>query len=106
MFPLLLSVALLGVAGVLLWIGDADEIIWSSAMLRPSILILGSIVAFGLSIETLGLVPAILAMSVLAMLGRVGARPREVVGLTAFLIVISVSIFVLGLGLQLDLMWR
>lgn len=94
------TLALLGavVAARALW--------WSSEaikpwMLRPLLLVLGAVLVFAFLIDSLGLVPATLALILISSLGGGEFRLWEVVLLSLVLAVLAVSLFVYGLGLPL-----
>ncbi len=70
---------------------------------RPLLLVLGSVVAFALLVNTLGLVLAILALLVIACLGGGEFRAPEVGILFLLLAALSVGLFVYGLGLPFAL---
>jgi len=67
--------------------------------LLPLLCVLGGIVAFGLTIEHLGLIAAIAAVVVLGCYQRLLSRPLEVLAIGAVLIAISVGLFIHGLGM-------
>ena len=70
--------------------------------LRPLAITLLSVVLFGLALSQLGLVAAIVALVAVGALADRDARPLEVVALAAFLAVFSVVVFVVVLGLPLQ----
>lgn len=71
---------------------------WS---LRPIIWILASVAFFGVAIERLGLVVAVLGLVLLSTLGHRGTRPVEALLLAAVMAGFSVLVFVKALGLPL-----
>jgi hypothetical protein len=71
--------------------------------LRPMLAILAGIVVFALLLTPLGFVIASAALILIAGLAEPELRRLEHVGLTLFLIAFSVAIFVVMLGLPLNL---
>lgn len=69
--------------------------------LRPLVLIPASIAAFGLTVERLGLVAAVLATVILARLAGRNGRPLETALLGLGLAAFCVLVFVRALGLTL-----
>jgi len=73
--------------------------------LRPLVLILATTVTFGLLIERTGLVPAIIAVTLIGALASAESRPVEVVILATALAVSSALLFITALGLPMAF-WR
>jgi hypothetical protein len=104
--PLALGMILAGL-GVLIvikgWIagegGEIGEIPW-----RAVILIVGSIVLFGITVRPLGLVPSLFASTLLAGLAPQRSGIVTPVLIAAALTLVSVLIFVVGLQLRLPLL--
>jgi hypothetical protein len=71
--------------------------------LRPMVAILIAIIVFALLLAPLGFVLAAAALILIAGLAEPELRPLEHVGLTLFLIAFSVVIFVVALGLPMNL---
>lgn len=71
--------------------------------LRPVLAVLVAIVVFALTLAPLGFVIASAAMILIAGLADPGLRRLEHVGLTLFLIAFCVAIFVVVLGLPMNL---
>jgi putative tricarboxylic transport membrane protein len=71
--------------------------------LRPMLAILIAIIVFALLLAPLGFVIAAAALILIAGLAEPELRPLENVGLTLFLIAFSVAIFVVALGLPMNL---
>ena len=71
--------------------------------LRPLLAIVAAVVVFGLLIRPFGLVPAILASTVLAGLAGRGTGPIRLAIIAVALAVACAAIFVLGLRVQLTL---
>jgi putative tricarboxylic transport membrane protein len=69
--------------------------------LFPIIVVTGSLVAFGLSVERLGLVVAILLLIGIGGLAARGIKPWEVLATALGLIVLAWVIFIQGLGLTI-----
>ncbi len=68
---------------------------------RPVIFVTASLVIFGLTIERLGLVVAILLLCCVGAVAARGLRPLETLLAAFVLIVLSWLIFILGLGLTI-----
>lgn len=66
---------------------------------RPVLAIFGAVAAFGLLVTSAGLVPALLATSVIAAAGSVKSRPRSVALLALAVAAGCWLIFVVALGL-------
>jgi putative tricarboxylic transport membrane protein len=71
--------------------------------LRPLLMILLSIAVFGVTLDYLGFVLAVVALVVVAGFADPELRPIEAAGVAIFLVVFSVGIFVGLLGLPLNL---
>ena len=100
-FPFVVSsiVALLGLASAVTSLRPAHRprlIVWH---VIPLICVLAGIVAFGLLVEHAGLVLAIAAVVVLGCYQRLLSRPWEVLAIGIILVVMSVSLFIHGLGM-------
>ena len=76
--------------------GPAASFAW-----RPLLFVAGSLVLFGLSIERLGLVGAILLLVVTGALASRTLRPLETILAALALIALCWGIFILGLGLTI-----
>ena len=75
--------------------------------LRPLLVILAAIFAFGLLIGPLGLIPALAALSGIAWFAEAGGRKREMLAVLVVVIVLIVAIFYFGLGIPFRLVsWR
>jgi hypothetical protein len=73
----------------------------AGAAFRAVFFVTASLVAFGLSIERLGLVVAILLLVGIGALAARGLQPLETFAAAAVLIVLSWAIFIIGLGLAI-----
>jgi hypothetical protein len=71
--------------------------------LRPLALIIWAVIGFALLVKPLGLILAAFVLVFFSCLGGWQFRAREVIVLSAVLILISVILFVFGLGLQFTL---
>jgi hypothetical protein len=69
--------------------------------LRPVALVLGGLVFFGATIESLGLVVAITGLVLISCAANEEARVGETLALAAGAVVVSALVFVKGLGLQI-----
>ena len=76
--------------------------------MRPLLIILAAVSAFGLMIEPLGLIPALAALVAIAWFAEAGGRKREMLVVLAVVIVLIVAIFYFGLGIPFRLVggWR
>jgi hypothetical protein len=85
--------------------GDAPKVSASTtgvlAQLWPVLVVAVSLVAFGLSIERLGLVVSILLLIGIGSLAARGLKAWEALAAALGLIVIAWAIFILGLGLTI-----
>ena len=100
-FPFVVSaiIALLGLASAVTSLRAARpkrQVVWH---LIPLICIMAGIVAFGLLVERAGLVLAIAAVVVLGCYQRLLSRPWEVLVIGIVLMVVSVGLFLHGLGM-------
>ncbi len=103
-FPMALGIVL-GVLGLII-IGRAfaagDERV-GALQLRPLLVIVVAVSLFGLLIERLGLVVALVAVVVVSAMASREYRPVEVAALAATLAAFSVGVFVYALRLPLTL---
>lgn len=101
-FPRVVSGLLLLLGILILLIGlrgrRAEPEAWQ---IRPSLLVLGGIVAFGLSLERLGLVVAVTLLAVISALAERDRGVVETIALAAGLNLIAWLVFVKALGLPL-----
>jgi hypothetical protein len=105
-FPLIVG-ALLATLGVVIAIrpvldGEDDPI--TQPAWRGLVLILGSIVVFGLTVRGLGLVPAVFVTALIASLASQRTGTLGALLLAVTLTVLCVLIFVVGLSLRLPLL--
>jgi len=99
-FPILVGWALVLIGGWMTMMGivvDGEPM--QKIMLRPLLLVLGSVVIFALVVRPAGLFVAAVAMIVVAGAGGWDFRLREVTILALFLAAGSVLVFIWGLGL-------
>jgi hypothetical protein len=73
------------------------------SVLRPLVFVVGSLVAFGLTIERLGLVIATLLLVGIGALASRGLRPLETLIAGVVLAAIAVGIFIIGLGITIPI---
>lgn len=73
--------------------------------LRPILLVLASVLAFGLLVERIGFVPTMVISILLATLAAEKPTPLYVLGMCLILPFAAVVLFVWGLGLPFDLWW-
>jgi len=71
--------------------------------LRPFTVVLSSVFAFALLVQSLGLIAALLGLIAFTCLGWNEFRPREMLGLYLVLTFMAVGVFVYGLGLPFKL---
>jgi hypothetical protein len=100
-FPFVVSavIALLGLASAVTSLRAAHPkrpAVWH---IVPLICVLAGIVTFGLLVEHAGLVLAIAAVVVLGCYQRLLSRPWEVLAIGIVLVVMSVALFIHGLGM-------
>jgi hypothetical protein len=103
-FPTILGgiLAALGLTlAILALVRDGDPLRFPR--LRPMVAILIAIIVFALLLAPLGFVIAAAALILIAGFAEPELRPLENVGLTLFLIAFSVAIFVIALGLPMNL---
>ena len=99
-FPLLIGWALVLIGGWMAMMGFvAHGEPMQKVVLRPLLLVLGSVVIFALVVRPAGLFVATVVMIVVAGAGGWDFRPREIAVLALFLAAGSVVVFVWGLGL-------
>jgi putative tricarboxylic transport membrane protein len=103
-FPTLLG-ALMALLGLTLslpaFVRDGEGL--QRLPLRPFLFVLLAIAAFGLALAYLGLAAAIAALVVVGSFAEPELKPLETAGLAAFLVVFSILIFVVLLGLPIQL---
>lgn len=80
---------------------------FSRRELRPLLLILGAILAFGLLIDRLGLLPALAALVGISWFADEGGRKLELLAVLVSVAALLVAIFYFGLGIPFRLVeWR
>ena len=72
---------------------------------KPLILLSLSFFAFGMSIDHIGFVPALVGVVILSALAGKQFRPLEVLCLTVVMVLLALGIFVWGIELPLRLFW-
>jgi hypothetical protein len=104
-FPLVVSLILtaLGIGSVTRSLKFAESDAIEPWPLLAIVLVLGSVVGFGLLLESAGLIAAAAVLILLSCWSRLRARPFETLLLTAALIALVSGIFVFGLGMPVDL---
>lgn len=74
---------------------------------RPLLVILAAILAFGLMIGPLGLLPALTALVCISWFAEKGGRPLELLAVLVVIALLIVGIFYFGLGIPFRLVaWR
>jgi len=104
-FPVLLG----GVLG-LIGIGLFFEVLRTTPgklvfPLRPFVAVMGGIIAFAVLAERAGLVPAIWALVFLSVMGEKPVRIWNALGISVFMSLVGVFVFVKGLGIPLSMFW-
>lgn len=75
--------------------------------LRPLLIILAAILAFGLLIDRVGLIPALATLVSISWFAEVGGRKRDMLMVLVGVVVLIVAIFHFGLGIPFRLVsWR
>jgi len=105
MFPLALGLILALLGAVLTGQALRRPGDWPVADPATAGLVLAGIVAFGLAIRPLGLIPAICLLVVITTLAEWRIRPVSTLALCAVLSVMAWLIFGLGLGLPVRMFW-
>ncbi len=70
---------------------------------RPTLIVLGSVVLFGLMVNTAGMIASTIVLIVLSSAASHEFRPREALIAGVLLAALSVGVFVVGLKLQLPI---
>jgi putative tricarboxylic transport membrane protein len=104
-FPMVVSLILagLGIGSVIRSLKFAEPDVMEPWPLVAIALVLGSVVGFGLLLESAGLIAAAAVLILLSCWSRLRARPFETLLLTVALIALVSGIFVFGLGMPVDL---
>ena len=104
MFPTGLGVALV-VLGVVLLYGAARQrgTPLPRFNLRPFLAVSAGVFAFGMLVRPFGMVPAVVALTLLGVLAESRLRPAGVIGLTMVLVLIAVLVFRVALDIYLPL---
>jgi hypothetical protein len=76
---------------------------FAQAELRPLLVILAAVAAFGLMIAPFGLIPALTALVLIAWFAQGGGRPVELAVILAVTLVLNLAIFHWGLGIPFRL---
>ena len=77
------------------------------AELRPLLVILAAILAFGLLIDRVGLIPSLVALVGISWFAETGGRKREMLTVLLVVIAMIIAIFYFGLGIPFRLVsWR
>jgi hypothetical protein len=104
-FPLVVSLILagLGIGSVIRSLKFAEPDVIEPWPLVAIVVVLGSVVGFGLLLESAGLIAAAAVLILVSCWSRLWARPFETLLLTVALIALVSGIFVFGLGMPVDL---
>lgn len=105
-FPLLVGGLLVVLGGIIVLkpAADPDATPLTRPPMRATVLILGAIVVFGLTVRGLGLVPSVFIAALMSALASRQIKPVGALLLAVGLTVISVLVFVVGLRLNLPLL--
>jgi len=106
-FPMWLSWIIVGMGAFIAFRGltiDGDAV--EMPQWRPVIGVIGSIIAFGLLIETLGTPITIIILTFLAAFARPNPDLKETAILAVALAIFAVVAFIYGLGQPLPLWWE
>jgi uncharacterized membrane protein len=103
-FPVVLSVVLI-VLGIYIMLRGLrkNEKIQKSWSIRALIILPSSVVLFGILMELAGFIPALIALCFVSAASGKEFKFKEVLLLTIFLSVLSVAMFIWGLGLHFRL---
>jgi hypothetical protein len=103
-FPRILGILLIALGAILalraLRLNGAPIPAWKW---RPTLVVLGSVVLFGLIVNDVGLVLSTILLIVLASAASHEFRPKESVISAVLLAALAVGVFVLGLNLQIGI---
>jgi putative tricarboxylic transport membrane protein len=109
--PRLLCWLLIGLGAIVLYQGlrEADPAVEPAAdgepgalaQLRPTIVVTAALIAFGLTLERIGLVLATVLLVAIASLATRDLKPWEIAAAAIVLIALSWTIFIFGLGLPI-----
>ncbi|MFC3609356.1 tripartite tricarboxylate transporter TctB family protein [Stutzerimonas tarimensis] len=102
-FPLMLGLMLAGVGSLV-----ACEV-WRTTQrdrtpfpFRPAVCVIAGILCFALSVESLGLVPAVFMLAALSIIGRPGFNPMLIVWIGTAMSAFSWLVFIVGFNLPLE----
>ena len=103
-FPRILGILLMALGTLMLLrslrVRGAPVPAWK---LRPTLLVLGSVVLFGLIVQTVGMALATVVLIVAASAASHEFRPREALIAGVLLAALAVGVFVIGLNVQLPI---
>ena len=103
----ILGIAQLGRTAIAARAGQRLGSAFRRSELRPLLAVLGAVLSFGLLIEPLGLVPALVALIAIGWFAEQGGRRWEVAAVMVAVIVLIILIFYFGLGIPFRLVaWR
>jgi hypothetical protein len=105
-FPLALGIILAAIGVMVLLGAEPDESRQLPVNWRAVILIGGAPVAFGLTVRTLGLVPALLISVGMATLASARIRPLNAALIILGVTVFCIGVFKFGVGMPYDLINR
>jgi hypothetical protein len=71
--------------------------------LRPTLLVIGGVIVFGLIVQTLGMALSTLILIVLSSAASHEFRPKEAVISGVLLAILATAVFVVGIGVQLPI---
>jgi hypothetical protein len=103
-FPRILGMLLIALGGIIAMRGlRTDGAAISAWRLRPTLVVLGSVVLFGLIVDRIGLALSTVVLIVLASAASAEFRWKEALLSGVLLAVLAVAVFIVGLKLQLPI---
>jgi hypothetical protein len=103
-FPRILGIMLMGLGAIIALRGlrshGAPLPAWKW---RPTLIVLGSVVIFGLIVTTVGMAISVVLLIVLSSAASPEFRPKEAVVSAILLAMLAVGVFVVGLKLQVPI---
>ena len=100
-FPTLVG-ALLALAGLFIAFFNREkgDVPITRPNLRGAVMVLAGLAAFAALIRTAGMVPSIFAAVIISSYADPGMRLRDALGVSVFMSVVAVVVFIQGLGFQ------
>ncbi|MDZ5696674.1 tripartite tricarboxylate transporter TctB family protein [Chelativorans sp. M5D2P16] len=101
-FPFLLGLLLMALSLIMIFTSFAPPEAPTREQWLGALAVFGGIAAFAISLNTLGLVPAVFALTLISRLAEPPFEPIGTLGLAAVLAVLAYLVFVFGLRLPLE----